>query len=196
MSPADAVSACLSHPFRSSVTEILPTAFLYCRRSSGWFVTFDLFLKCLIILITLLDLSDDKVPNVRLRFCSLLPHLHTSLRGLDLETEKRLIVQLDSAVRRLVETEKDRDVKEELTKFFGWIEQQEKKGPRITDEDAQDDRRKEEQENQWDLADERQQSHQTAASGESLRLPFFVSVQETHEPDANEPQPPEPAQGQ
>lgn len=61
--------------------------------------------------------------NVRLRFCSLLPHLHTSLRGMDLDSEKQLIVQLDSAVRRLVETEKDRDVKEELTKFFGWIDQ-------------------------------------------------------------------------
>lgn len=55
----------------------------------------------------------------------LLPKLHISLRGLDVESEKRLIVELDSAVRWLVESEKDRDVKNELSSFFRWIEEQE-----------------------------------------------------------------------
>ena len=55
----------------------------------------------------------------------MLPKLHISLRGLDVESEKRLIVELDSAVRWLVESEKDRDVKNELSNFFRWIEEQE-----------------------------------------------------------------------
>lgn len=70
--------------------------------------------------------SGDKVANVRLRFATLLPKLHISLRGLDPVCEKQLIVELDSSIRFLVESEKDRDVKEELAKFFRWVEEQEK----------------------------------------------------------------------
>ena len=94
----------------------------------------------------------DKVANVRLRFASLLPKLHMSLRGLDVESEKRLIVELDSAVRWLVDREKDRDVKNELASFFRWVEEQE--GPnrtaeaeiRLQEEDEADKRKESEEE--------------------------------------------------
>ena len=90
--------------------------------------------------------------NVRLRFASLLPKLHMSLRGLDVESEKRLIVELDSAVRWLVDREKDRDVKNELASFFRWVEEQE--GPnrtaeaeiRLQEEDEADKRKESEEE--------------------------------------------------
>lgn len=97
-------------------------------------------------------LVGDKVANVRLRFATLLPKLHISLRGLDVETEKRLIVELDSAVRWLVESEKDRDVKNELSSFFRWIEEQEAQNQtaevakRLQEEEEADKRKETEEE--------------------------------------------------
>lgn len=97
--------------------------------------------------------SGDKVANVRLRFATLLPKLHVSLRGLDVESEKRLIVELDSAVRWLVESEKDRDVKNELANFFRWIEEQEcqNRSPesekRLSEEEEADRRKEAEEQN-------------------------------------------------
>ena len=78
-------------------------------------------------------------------------------------------MKLDSAVRWMVETEKDRDVKEELAKFFRWVEEREKKGQNIEDEEQ--DIRKEREEEQWDLLD----------SSKSVDAPkprsFFVSTE-------------------
>lgn len=96
-------------------------------------------------------LSGDKVANVRLRLASLLPKLHASLRGLDVESEKILIVELDSAVRWLVESEKDRDVKNELASFFRWVEEQEgqsrsAEAEKRLQEDEEADKRKETEE--------------------------------------------------
>ena len=108
---------------------------------------------------------------MRLRFCSLLPRLHTSLRGLDVEMEKRLIMELDSAVRWMVESEKDRDVKEELAKFFRWVEEREKKDRSAEDED--EDLRKEQEEQQWGPVDESQTLD--SSGDESKRRAFFVS---------------------
>ena len=119
-------------------------------------VLFDLLSRKFIrqhFFLPLVQLANDRVPNVRLRTASLLPRLHMSLRGLDVETEKRLIVELDSTVRRLGETEKDRDVQSELVKFFRWVEEQERIArtetaeheKRLKEEEAAD-RRKEEDE--------------------------------------------------
>ena len=60
-------------------------------------------------------------------------------------------MKLDSAVRWMVETEKDRDVKEELAKFFRWVEEREKKGQNVDEEEQ--DLRKEREEEQSDLID-------------------------------------------
>jgi len=119
-------------------------------------VLFDLLSRKFIrqhFFLPLVQLANDRVPNVRLRTASLLPRLHMSLRGLDVETEKRLIVELDSTVRRLGEMEKDRDVQTELVKFFRWVEEQERIArtetaeheKRLKEEEAAD-RRKEEDE--------------------------------------------------
>ena len=109
---------------------------------------------------------------MRLRFSSLLPKLHSSLRGLDVDSEKLLIMKLDSAVRRMVETEKDRDVKEELAKFFRWVEDQDKKG-HIAD-DEEEDLRKQRQEQQWDLME-----GSTSIESTSKAHSFFVSTENT-----------------
>lgn len=91
--------------------------------------------------------------NVRLRFATLLPKLHISLRGLNVDSEKLLIVELDSAVRWLVESEKDRDVKNELASFFRWVEEQEGQSrtaeaeKRLQEEEEVDKRKETEEEN-------------------------------------------------
>lgn len=75
------------------------------------------------------------------------------MRGLDVESEKVLIVELDSAVRWLVESEKDRDVKNELASFFRWVEEQEAQSrtpeaeQRLRDEEEADKRKTTEEEN-------------------------------------------------
>lgn len=95
----------------------------------------------------LVRMAGDKVANVRRRLASLLPRLHVSLRGLDVDAEKQLIVELDSAVRWLVETERDRDVKDELAAFFRWVDEQERTmrtpeaGQRLRDDEAADKRK-------------------------------------------------------
>lgn len=118
-------------------------------------ILFDLLSRKFIrqhFFLPLIRLAGDKVANVRLRFATLLPKLHISLRGLDVETEKRLIVELDSAVRWLVESEKDRDVKNELSSFFRWIEEQEAQNQtaevakRLQEEEEADKRKETEEE--------------------------------------------------
>ncbi|XP_061165811.1 serine/threonine-protein phosphatase 4 regulatory subunit 4-like isoform X2 [Saccostrea echinata] len=55
----------------------------------------------------LLELHTDSVPNIRLRLCSILPDLK---RLLILPTDRGLLQQLDACVRKLLVSEKDRDV--------------------------------------------------------------------------------------
>jgi hypothetical protein len=57
----------------------------------------------------LLELHTDSVPNIRLRLCSILPDLK---RLLILPTDRGLLQQLDACVRKLLVSEKDRDVTE------------------------------------------------------------------------------------
>jgi len=147
--------------------------FLAIVQLAGWLLTIwhkfarDIKLMGFFFLFDIM--TDDKVPNVRLRFSSLLPKLHSSLRGLDVETEKLLIMKLDSAVRWMVETEKDRDVKEELAKFFRWVEEREKKGQNVDEEEQ--DIRKEREEEQWDLLDS------SKSIDSSKPRSFFVSTE-------------------
>ena len=120
-------------------------------------VLFDLLSRKFIrqhFFLPLVHLANDRVANVRLRTASLLPRLHMSLRGFETETEKHLIVELNSTVRRLVETEKDRDVQAELAKFFRWVEEQEKTSradsaaeyeKRLKDEELADQRKEEDE---------------------------------------------------
>lgn len=123
--------------------------------------------------------------NVRLRFATLLPKLHISLRGLDVDSEKRLIVELDSAVRWLVEMEKDRDVKNELATFFRWIEEQEAQNrtaeaeKRITEEEEAD-RRKESEEESVDPA---LKPDTPTLEGSDSKRPNFFPKEEPTEPE-------------
>lgn len=138
--------------------------------------------------------------NVRLRFATLLPKLHISLRGLDVESEKRLIVELDSAVRWLVESEKDRDVKNELSSFFRWIEEQEAQNQtaevakRLQEEEEADKRKEMEEESvSRDLAvSETPASPKTPAmesSGDSKRSNFFSKDEPDSSPFLSPPSP-------
>ncbi|XP_076099621.1 serine/threonine-protein phosphatase 4 regulatory subunit 4-like isoform X7 [Mytilus galloprovincialis] len=54
-----------------------------------------------------LELQSDKVPNVRLKLCSILPQLKKIIK---LPTDRNLLQQLETCVRRLLLSEKDRDV--------------------------------------------------------------------------------------
>ena len=61
----------------------------------------------------LLALHDDKVPNIRLRLCCLLPQIKSSLRY---PSDKELSHLLDFSVKKLTANEKDCDVSEALVK--------------------------------------------------------------------------------
>jgi serine/threonine-protein phosphatase 4 regulatory subunit 4 len=54
-----------------------------------------------------LELQTDSVPNVRLRLCSILPQLKKIIK---LPTDRNLLQQLESCVRKILLSEKDRDV--------------------------------------------------------------------------------------
>ncbi|KAJ8311079.1 hypothetical protein KUTeg_011370 [Tegillarca granosa] len=55
----------------------------------------------------LLELHNDPVPNIRLRLCSILPALKKVIK---LPTDRNLLQQLDLCVRKLLVSERDRDV--------------------------------------------------------------------------------------
>lgn len=61
----------------------------------------------------LLDLTLDPVPNVRLRLCPFFPRLKAIIR---LPAERSLLQQLETSVRRLLGSERDRDVRAALEK--------------------------------------------------------------------------------
>ena len=86
-----------------------------------------------------------------MRLVTLLPKLHIALRGVDVISEKQLIVELETCIRHLVESEKDRDVQAEMAKFFHWVNEQEaaRTDPEYNkrlQEEEEADRRKEEEE--------------------------------------------------
>ncbi|XP_068083242.1 uncharacterized protein [Anabrus simplex] len=55
----------------------------------------------------LLELAEDKIPNIRLGLVALIPKLKAMLR---LPTDRQLLLAMESCVRRLLLDEKDRDV--------------------------------------------------------------------------------------
>ncbi|XP_032883601.1 serine/threonine-protein phosphatase 4 regulatory subunit 4 isoform X3 [Amblyraja radiata] len=70
----------------------------------------DLFSKaffCKYFFMPTLELSNDPVPNVRIKFCYMLPKLKSALK---LPADKLLLQQLDLCVRKLLCQEKDKDV--------------------------------------------------------------------------------------
>lgn len=60
-----------------------------------------------------LDLALDTVPNIRLRLCPLLPKLKAHIK---LPSDRNLLQQLESCVRKLLLNEEDRDVNAALQK--------------------------------------------------------------------------------
>ncbi|XP_062899473.1 serine/threonine-protein phosphatase 4 regulatory subunit 4 isoform X2 [Mobula hypostoma] len=70
----------------------------------------ELFSKaffCKYFFLPVLELSNDPVPNVRIKFCYMLPKLKSVLK---LPADKHLLQQLDLCVRKLLCQEKDKDV--------------------------------------------------------------------------------------
>ncbi|XP_067848054.1 serine/threonine-protein phosphatase 4 regulatory subunit 4 [Heptranchias perlo] len=70
----------------------------------------DLFSKaffCKYFFLPVLELSNDPVPNVRIKFCYMLPKLKSALK---LPADKHLLQQLELCVRKLLCQEKDKDV--------------------------------------------------------------------------------------
>ncbi|XP_038630744.1 serine/threonine-protein phosphatase 4 regulatory subunit 4 isoform X5 [Scyliorhinus canicula] len=70
----------------------------------------DLFSKaffCKYFFLPVLELSSDPVPNVRIKFCYMLPKLKSALK---LPADKYLLQQLELCVRKLLCQEKDKDV--------------------------------------------------------------------------------------
>lgn len=67
-----------------------------------------------------LELQSDKVPNVRLKLCSILPQLKKIIK---LPTDRNLLQQLETCVRRLLLSEKDRDVLAaiKIVSIFCWL---------------------------------------------------------------------------
>uniref|UniRef100_UPI00398F32A9 serine/threonine-protein phosphatase 4 regulatory subunit 4 isoform X2 n=1 Tax=Pristiophorus japonicus TaxID=55135 RepID=UPI00398F32A9 len=70
----------------------------------------DLFSKaffCKYFFLPVLELSNDPVPNVRIKFCYMLPKLKSTLK---LPADKHLLQQLELCVKKLLCQEKDKDV--------------------------------------------------------------------------------------
>ena len=61
----------------------------------------------------ILELTSDPVPNIRLRMCSILPDLK---RLIKIPNDRNLVQLLDSSVRKIFISEKDRDVNAALKK--------------------------------------------------------------------------------
>ncbi len=97
--------------------------------------------------------------------------------------EKQLIVELDSSIRSLVESEKDRDVKDELENFFRWIREQERisrsdpEHAKRLQEEEEADRRKEEEEKSVMMIDVEPATTLPEASGLISFVPEPVPAQ-------------------
>lgn len=68
----------------------------------------------------LLNLIEDSVANIRLKVVSLLPILKSQLW---IPTDKKLLTALETRVRHLMNTEKDKDVIATLTSVIQKLEQ-------------------------------------------------------------------------
>nr|XP_050848751.1 serine/threonine-protein phosphatase 4 regulatory subunit 4-like isoform X3 [Vespula vulgaris] len=96
----------------------------------------------------LLNLIEDSVANIRLKVVSLLPILKSQLW---IPTDKKLLTALETRVRHLMNTEKDKDVIATLTSVIQKLEQTDVKYERqstsskITKQDLEDARKLEEE---------------------------------------------------
>ncbi|XP_043667778.1 serine/threonine-protein phosphatase 4 regulatory subunit 4-like isoform X3 [Vespula pensylvanica] len=96
----------------------------------------------------LLNLTEDSVANIRLKVVSLLPILKSQLW---IPTDKKLLTALETRVRHLMNTEKDKDVIATLTSVIQKLEQTDVKYERqntsskITKQDLEDARKLEEE---------------------------------------------------
>lgn len=68
----------------------------------------------------LLNLAEDSVPNIRLKVVSLLPQLKSQLR---MPTDKKLLTALETTIRHLRNSEKDRDVLTTLAETLQKLEE-------------------------------------------------------------------------
>lgn len=95
-----------------------------------------------------LDLALDTVPNIRLRLCPLLPKLKAHIK---LPSDRNLLQQLESCVRKLLLNEEDRDVNAALQKAVGELDRTQVQMESLTKkaflEDDLADQKKEEEEN-------------------------------------------------
>ncbi|XP_051872949.1 serine/threonine-protein phosphatase 4 regulatory subunit 4 isoform X2 [Pristis pectinata] len=107
----------------------------------------DLFSKsffCKYFFLPVLELSNDPVPNVRIKFCYMLPKLKSALK---LPADKHLLQQLDLCVRKLLCQEKDRDVTAVITLELDRIETSVECFPKRLQEKDLLDHKKEKEEN-------------------------------------------------
>ena len=126
--------------------------------------------------------------NVRLRFCSLLPLLHTVASGgsggspADQASASDLRSRLESTIRRRNQVEADRDVKDQLSRYFSWLRDSgaDSGADRFLDDE---DRRKEADEDQWQLTADHDPTptpptDEQTPPPEAVRLPFFISIKQ------------------
>ncbi|XP_046144143.1 serine/threonine-protein phosphatase 4 regulatory subunit 4-like isoform X4 [Osmia bicornis bicornis] len=96
----------------------------------------------------LLNLAEDSVPNIRLKVVSLLPQLKSQLR---MPTDKKLLTALETTIRHLRNSEKDRDVLTTLAETLQKLEEIEIKfdtqhlASTLSKQDAEDARKLEEE---------------------------------------------------
>nr|XP_034188377.1 serine/threonine-protein phosphatase 4 regulatory subunit 4-like isoform X5 [Osmia lignaria] len=96
----------------------------------------------------LLNLAEDSVPNIRLKVVSLLPRLKSQLR---MPTDKKLLTALETTIRHLRNSEKDRDVLTTLAETLQKLEEIEIKfdtqhlASTLSKQDAEDARKLEEE---------------------------------------------------
>ncbi|XP_067941326.1 serine/threonine-protein phosphatase 4 regulatory subunit 4-like [Watersipora subatra] len=96
----------------------------------------------------ILELSSDAVPNIRLRLCQVMPSLKLTIR---LPTDRNLLQQLESHVRKLLINERDRDVLAQLKitvdqlDRINCIHDSMHSRRNVTDEDLADQRKEQEE---------------------------------------------------
>ncbi|XP_034188377.2 serine/threonine-protein phosphatase 4 regulatory subunit 4 isoform X5 [Osmia lignaria lignaria] len=96
----------------------------------------------------LLNLAEDSVPNIRLKVVSLLPRLKSQLR---MPTDKKLLTAVETTIRHLRNSEKDRDVLTTLAETLQKLEEIEIKfdtqhlASTLSKQDAEDARKLEEE---------------------------------------------------
>ncbi|XP_041351880.1 serine/threonine-protein phosphatase 4 regulatory subunit 4-like isoform X2 [Gigantopelta aegis] len=105
-----------------------------------------------------LELTSDPVPNIRLRMCSILPDLK---RLVKIPNDRNLVQLLDSSVRKIFISEKDRDVNAALKKAAEMLDKTPVQMDSVlnrhkTTEDDIDDNQKEEHEKRLLIEEERE----------------------------------------